>query len=633
VAQYRVVERLQRHPLGPIYLAEPLATQSRFAMHVLHDALASDEQVRARFAEAAPFMPEVSHPNIVPAIEFGEVYGMNYAVRPLVLGPTGQWTRLDQQMAGFPEGRVPIERVRRWAIQLTRVLAYTHDHRILHHFLSPGSIIVTDTGDLQVMDYGLGHIVGDTWLRKLVGVNHGDEPFEDRLTLVPASDADELIGYLSPEWRSGHSATEQSDLYSLGALIYRMLTGQLPSPGETTPSAHLPELPAWWDELVASLLADEPGDRPSTTAPVLEELQRDRETPPPVFEEQLPTPRLELPRFKPSPMPIIVASVLVLLLIGVAVGHWYRYEVLPSVFGPRPGSTVTNSIGMELAFIPPGEFVMGSPDSQRYRGEDERQHSVRLSYGYYIGTTEVSNQQFALFVDETDYITTAERNGASYALGEEVVGLSWQNPIAYEYKPDRPVTSVSYVDAQKFCEWLSAREGKTYRLPTEAEWEYAARAGKQTPFPWGFEAGYGAGWANVKDWSAGQFAASGATFNFSDGYPHTSPVGDMMHANRWGLYDTIGNVWEWCENWYHIYPEGRVVDPVGPEDGVTRSLRGGSCYDGPVGCRLAARAHASPDRPNLLFGFRVVLEIPGQQPKPQAPGEEQAEAAGEGTGE
>jgi formylglycine-generating enzyme required for sulfatase activity/N-acetylneuraminic acid mutarotase len=230
---------------------------------------------------------------------------------------------------------------------------------------------------------------------------------------------------------------------------------------------------------------------------------------------------------------------------------------------PDPGDTITNSIGMKLAYIPPGKFMMGSPLQEENRQYDECPHAVRLTRAFRIGTTEVTQSQW-----------------------EAVMGVNRSN-----FKgADLPVEKVSWREAVEFCEKLGRKEGKTYRLPTEAEWEYACRAGSGGPFA-------GAGRLDDMGWYE---ANSGET---------THP-GGTRQPNAWGLYDMHGNVSEWCRDTYSAdYPQKEVADPTGPTEGTYKVIRGGSWGHFPPSCRRAARNSAPPSYQFRETGFRVVLEV------------------------
>ena len=262
---------------------------------------------------------------------------------------------------------------------------------------------------------------------------------------------------------------------------------------------------------------------------------------------------------------------------------------------PAAGSSWESPLGMEFAWIPADRFVMGSPNGEAGRDGDEVQHEVRISEGFWMGKYEVTQGEW-----------------------EAVMG---GNPSDFESCGARcPVEQVSWPDVQGFIAKLNAREsgkGNRYRLPTEAEWEYAARARSAGATPEGElrilgernapeldgQAWYGgnsgvsyAGGYDCSGWEERQYEAERCG---------THPVG-MKRANAWGLHDMLGNVWEWTADWYGAYPSGMVEDPRGPSTGSNRGLRGGSWYSGAGSVRSAGRGYDSPGGRNGNVGFRLV---------------------------
>jgi formylglycine-generating enzyme required for sulfatase activity len=228
---------------------------------------------------------------------------------------------------------------------------------------------------------------------------------------------------------------------------------------------------------------------------------------------------------------------------------------------------VTNSIGMKLRLIPAGKFMMGSPGTESYRSDNETQHRVSITKPFYMGETEVTQEQY-----------------------QKVMGT---NPSQYK-GPQNPVEKVSWAEAVEFCRKLSAMPaektaGHVYRLPTEAEWEYACRSGTTTAYGFGDDA------SRLGDY--GWFEDN------SDSKTH--PVGEKK-PNAWGLYDMHGNVWEWCQDRYGAYPSGSATDPTGATSGSNRVYRGGSWYGSARNCRSADRYWSTPEGRDYDLGFRVL---------------------------
>jgi serine/threonine protein kinase/formylglycine-generating enzyme required for sulfatase activity len=288
----------------------------------------------------------------------------------------------------------------------------------------------------------------------------------------------------------------------------------------------------------------------------------------------------------------------------------------------RLGKTVnwTNTIQMQFQLIPPGQFTMGKGES----GRDGPAHTVRIMRPFYFGTYEVTRGQFAKFVaGDSQFKTRAERDKGGHRLENIDKRTKWDGKHQYTWKKpgfpqenSHPVVDVTWDDAREFCEWLSRTEGKTYRLPTEAEWEYAARAGTTAGHYGGDRAQDLTQIANYPDASTKSRFPEWHPLETSDGFIFTSPVG-QFRPNNFGLYDTLGNVLEWCADWndndyYRTSPQD---DPPGPSAGRHRIARGGSfaSLSDVSGRWTMTQNHHVPD-----LGFRVVCEIP-KAPEPVEP--------------
>ncbi len=318
---------------------------------------------------------------------------------------------------------------------------------------------------------------------------------------------------------------------------------------------------------------------------------------------------------------------------------------LTALFLIAPGlaQPPVNSLGMAFVKIPAGEFLMGSDESPeslaraypqlpRERFEllqDEGPvHRVRITKAFWMGRHEVTVGQFRRFVEASGYVPESEADGtggygwrADYnpsttRRGDAFEGrdkrYSWRNP-GFPQGEDHPVVNITWNDAEALAAWLTKTEGRRYRLPTEAEWEYACRAGTRTAFSSGDAPETLAGAANVFDqdaavnWPQWQRYALAA----HDGHAFTAPVGS--HApNAFGLYDMHGNAWEWVSDWHdeQYYARSPLVDPKGPAEGSVKVRRGGSWHTWPLYARSAYRNWNSPQTRYTLVGFRLVMEAP-----------------------
>jgi formylglycine-generating enzyme len=301
--------------------------------------------------------------------------------------------------------------------------------------------------------------------------------------------------------------------------------------------------------------------------------------------------------------PPVVACLMALILAAVP-------AALPRE--PQAEKALTNSVDMKLVLIPAGKFQMGSPAAEDEREDMELRHEVTISKSFYMGVYEVTQAQFAKVVGDP------QEGGKRNPLNRGARFNADRGGGA-----DHPMENVEWEHAVEFCKKLSAlpdekKAGRTYRLPTEAEWEYACRAGTTTPFHFGK-------------------SLSSKEANFNGNYPHggaakgpylrkTAKVGSYK-PNAWGLYDMHGNVQEWCSDYYDpdYYKNSPKADPLGPDKGVMptgyktrntpgvgqyyRVIRGGSWLDEARACRSAYRFRAMPNEPYQLIGFRVVCEV------------------------
>ena len=251
-----------------------------------------------------------------------------------------------------------------------------------------------------------------------------------------------------------------------------------------------------------------------------------------------------------------------------------------SEYGSKPNYFVKSALDLEMIWVEPGTFMMGSPESETGRYDNETQHEVTLTKGFYLGKYEITQEQY-----------------------EKVMG---KNPSFFKgYK--HPVETVSWVDAMEFCKILTKMElqnnyggdyyshnkiqwvGWEFTLPTEAQWEYACRAGTKTAFSWGDT--ISSQQANYADSKLGKTVAVGS-----------------YNPNPWGFYDMHGNVYEICADWERVYPNQSVVDPRGPSIGSFHVIRGGSWGFASIGLRSAYRNRNDPSNRNRIKGFRVAFQ-------------------------
>ncbi len=316
--------------------------------------------------------------------------------------------------------------------------------------------------------------------------------------------------------------------------------------------------------------------------------------------------------------------------------------VLAQVHHDRQHPVWTNSLGMPFVEVPAGSFVMGGIDAPEVLAraypqleakrfaeltDEAPDHRVLIRKSFYLGQHEVTVGQFRRFLAASGYQPESQADGtggygynaqydpATTRRGDAFEGrdprYSWSNP-GFPQGDDHPVVNVTWNDAQAMAQWLTRTEGHRYRLPTEAEWEYACRAGTRTRYPHGDDPEGLVKNANTFDQDAApywprwkQHALAG-----SDGHAFTAPVGS--HApNAWGLQDMLGNAWEWVADWHGdtYYADSPAVDPQGPPDGSVRVRRGGSWHTWSFYARCGYRNWNSPQTRYTLVGMRLVREI------------------------
>ena len=313
-----------------------------------------------------------------------------------------------------------------------------------------------------------------------------------------------------------------------------------------------------------------------------------------------------------------------------------------SALAQEPPRMLENSIGMKMVMIRAGQFLMGNPESvealhlsysqlEKQRIDELTDelpvHTVRITRDFYMGQTEVTVGQFAQFVAQSGYVPESIADGTggygysvehdqnrpekADAFSGRDPQFSWRQP-GFSQNPEHPVLNVSWKDAVAMADWLSKKEGQVYRLPTEAEWEYACKAGEQRRYAHGDNPLALPQWANTFDQSATphwqrwkNMAVPG-----NDGYAFTSPVASYP-PNAFGLHDMVGNVWEWVsdhydENYYKVSP---TDNPSGPAQGQLRVRRGGSWHTWSIYARCSYRNLNAPDSRYPLLGMRLVREI------------------------
>lgn len=561
--KYELLALLGRGGMGSVYRARRTRFESEdVAIKVLHQTV-TDAETRKRFQREASAAAKLSrHPNIVVIMDFEEGKGdqpLAYIVMELLEGdPLSEILKKEHQL----------EPVR--AISLMSDICdgvnFAHQQGVTHRDLKPQNIVILPAragrkGEtVKIVDFGLAKI-------------RPTDSLTDSLT--PAGTRLGTPLYMSPEACRGEKLDARSDIYSLGATMYHMLSGRPPfmagsilqlqwqHVNEKPPS--LPnngKMPAGLDIVVMRALEKDPEKRPQDAATFAHELQQAMKSSGELV--SAPTPPLSEFTFR---VPRVSAS-----------GEVVRQQVQTARFFSEPIDWET----VEMVEIPGGDFMMGSPVHETgHRRDEEPQRRVHVP-AFFLGKYEITQAQW--------------RAVASFE--KETRDL---DPFPANVRGDkRPVEGVSWYDALEFCARLSRKTGREYRLPSEAEWEYACRGGLSDPFCFGENIN----WELVNH--NGNFPYPGS----SKGHfrSTTTDVGSAGSANNFGLFDMLGNVWEWCQDAYVRNYHGAPLDGTARlgNDGLPRVVRGGSWRAPAVDCASAARNSSAPQTCGDDIGFRVV---------------------------
>jgi formylglycine-generating enzyme required for sulfatase activity len=577
VPGYEFLRPIGRGSMGEVVLARQLALRREVAIKFVEMSRVADphEQV-ARFRREAELMARISHPNIVTIYDFGTVDDQPYLVMEYVAGG-------DLRREMVPERPMAVDRTLALVRPIIRALTCLHRQGILHRDLKPENVLMHDENTPKVADFGIAVI--DAALGSLTRTDQ----------------AMGTIGYVAPEQQYRLKVDGRADQYSLASIVYEMLTGHKPLGAFQPPSRLNRALLSAVDTVVMRGLSEDRDDRYATIEEFGDALDRALTGGGTRARDRL--------RWRW----VAVGGVLLAAVAGLMIGSsgrqarpaHVRTELplarpsgTPPGPVPRPAELVVNSLGMTLIPVPAGEFLMGSPDTDpEARPNEKPRHRVVITRPFYLGAHEVTVGQFRTFVEKTGYKTDAETDGNGGAIYDSDLEqnindpkLNWRQPgYPRPQGDDEPVVQVSWNDARAFCEWLSDREKRRYRLPTEAEWEYACRAGSTTR------------------WASGDSPEEleSLAWTPNSGSPTTHRVGSKA-PNAFGLFDMHGNVWEWCLDPYDVYPSGPVTDPKGPPDGKARVLRGGAWDRKKI--RRTTSAYRYDSKPTARFytyGFRV----------------------------
>lgn len=588
-------ELIGRGGMGAVYKVRQIRLGRLAALKVLPPERAADPAFVERFFREAQVLAQFSHPNIVDVYDMGQRGPFMYILMEYVVGRSLR----DVIRDGGPTAAEAL----RLTMNLCAALQYAHDLGVVHRDIKPENVIQGPSG-VKLLDFGLVKLTEDSRL--------------NRFTLTEINLRMGTPQYMAPEQASGTNAVDhRADIYAMGVLLYELLCGTPPAVNYAPPSRRVAIDPRV-DRVVERALHESPEQRYQRA----DEMRRD-------IEHIVRTPR------RRQLMIGAVAAMLLAILVGAVL--WYRAATADPA--PPPGTPIdgvpiavvpfdaaqahehqqrwaehlgvpvewVNSLGMKFALIPPGEYTRGAPetDLSYWLGDFAKNspdaallsvryslfpaHRVRLTQAYYMATIETTQAQYKRVVNVDQ--------------GFFRVGGAGEHRLADRNTEDLPVENLAWAGAESFCRLLSDLEGvqpasRGYRLPTEAEWEFALRAGSTTRFWYGPEAD-----------QAGAYEISMVHT------PLRTRKVASLRANPFGLYDMAGNVSEYCSDWwapdaYAKYAHRCAVDPTGPEDGSSggyqRLVRGANFGEL---SEQQSNWHTRND-PNLwqnTIGFRVVI--------------------------
>ncbi|MBE7536707.1 MAG: SUMF1/EgtB/PvdO family nonheme iron enzyme [Anaerolineales bacterium] len=609
--RYHILEQLGEGGMATVYKALDTVLERNVALKVIRsDQFGSAvlSRMLQRFEREGKALAKLSHPNIVKVIDYGKHEETPYLVMEYLPGGT-----LKQKLQNKPTNW---QDAARSLLPICRALEHAHETGVIHRDIKPSNILFTPTGEPTLTDFGIAKIIsGDETTSELTNTGVGIGTPE----------------YMAPEQGAG-KVDERSDIYALGVVYYQMVTGRLPFKADTPmavmikktteplprPKQFAPSLPDDVERLLIKALQLDPNNRYSSAKAFCSALERIIEGKPLPKEKSLKEKNL---RFA---LPVILGVAALVGVIGFALFASFIYNKMPAntpttlepavlatleeqtpTYEPVEDDSLTlevpNSIETKIsakddsifALVPEGEFVMGSdPKDPYFWGAEEPKHTVFLD-SFWIHLTEVTNSMYRACVSDGACSPPSKESSRTHD--------DYFNNESYN---DYPVINVTFADASNYCEWIGGR------LPTEAEWEKAARGTDGRLFPWGNDE-IQDNYANLCDVNCTNLTTP--ELNLNDGYAEVAPVGSFpAGVSPYGALDMAGNVLEWTSDWYAVdyYKNSPYKKPTGLANGNKHPVRGGSWLNLTDGMRPSARYSKRSNEASDLIGFRCAQDDP-----------------------
>ena len=579
--RFQLLELLGEGGMGRIYKAIDLrrieggSDDVFVAVKLLTTSFHNYPRSLALLQREAMKLQRLWHPNIVRVLDCDRDGELVFMTMEYLAGRS-----LQQKLGSMAASKLKFEESMHILSGIAAALSCAHRNGIVHGDLKPGNVIVTDAGEVKVIDFGVAGA-----MRRAGGNTAPPEDGETpRLSGVTPS-------YASPEMLERAPSDPRDDVYALSCMAYEMLTGVHP-----------------FDRRPATDARDA-GMKPVFRSPLsraqfralIDGLQFDRAKRTLSVEQFMQDLRAERTHgWRAGALTVLAA------LAALIAGYWiYRSQMDEGVTPNAPGTSFRDCESCPtMKVLAPGRFAQGSETA----AVEGPQHTVVLARPFALGVQEVTRGQFAEFVDATgrEMNDCASYDGAWVSRAE----LNWSN-VGFPQSAAHPVVCVSWEDANAYAAWLSRKTGQRYRLPSASEWEYAARAGSAAEQPWADNIAGACAAANVADATAAQRYSGWDAYACSDGFIYTAPVGTFA-PNAFGLNDMLGNVFEWVQDCWHDNYENAPTDGsawVQSECGE-RELRGGSWFTSPQYVRAAYRNRFEAGYRSNSVGFRVARDLP-----------------------
>jgi formylglycine-generating enzyme required for sulfatase activity len=562
------------------------ASDPHVAVKVLTMPFANYSDALSVLSREAHNLQGLTHPNIVRVIDCDRDGEVVFMTMELLSGRSLQ----DEMQAGKAEG-LPREFRIRVIESIVNALEFAHSKHIVHGDLKPGNVFITNAGEIKVIDFGLARLIARPKAKLAISRSTAGERMR---ALTPA--------YASPEMWGDHAPDPRDDVYSLACVAWKVMTGEHPFQGRdplaarnaNTPLVRPPQIKAHEFRALRHALEFDREKRTVSARQFLTE-----------FSGEGPRRTLQIAGVAAA---MVALSVLIYFALNPVVTTSRVEAATQAGAAPTPGQVFRDCPTCPLMkVLPAGEFLQGSAaddvDAQPY---ELPQHTTSITHAFAAGIYEVTVGEYAEFVADT----RVEAHACAIYDGAWRVdpAVSWKNAVEGQ-AASHPVSCISWQDAKDYAAWLSHRTNHTYTLLSASEWEYAARAGTTAQRPWGNPSAACA-YGNVADQTAARRFAGWSVLPCTDNYVQSAPVGSFA-ANAFGLYDTLGNVFEWTEDCWSPDYRGAPVDGSARRDGdcSEHELRGGSWFTSPEFVRIAYRDHFAANYRSTSVGLRLRREV------------------------